>query len=315
MKRLSKETLYEMIRTQMAEMEVGAADTGKEIIELSSLIKAMMKAGLDLDVANSLYDELVSQLVNVHGIDRSIVAERSLSRAAPARQGRMSSKGKVVDLSAVKIDDGDVAEVKQALDSLLRTHGLTVSFDGAPAAQPPEPEKETEVIFGINSKDNPESLLNILNRKTDLTPDQISSLLKAVIATSSEIVLENNLVGARSEMDRVVTGDRTAALMNFIKDMNLGSDSLSKLMGAMNLWGRMNTVRYEKPATAAPAAPAAQKPATPADKPAKKQGAAVDYDGTPVARPSARPEDVTLNVPTAAAKKTRKKAKRSRKKG
>lgn len=317
--RLDKKTLYEMIRTQMAEVEVGAADTGKEVIELESVIKKLMGAGLEAEVAEKLYDELVGQLVNVHGIDRSIIAEIALSKAAPARQGRMSTKGKVVDLSAVKIDDGDVADVKRVLDSLLRPHGLTVSFDGAPAAQPPaaaEPEKEAKVIFGINSKDNPESLLNILNRKTDLTPVQISSLLKAVIATSSEVVLENSLVGARSEMDRVITGDRTAALMKFIKDMDLDKDSLSKLMGAMNLWGRMNTVRYEKPVAAAPAA---QKPATPSDKPAKKQRPGIDYDGTPVAAAGqGTPDDLTVNVPgdaPARPSKSRKKNKKAQRTG
>ena len=111
---------------------------------------------------------------------------------------------------------------------------------------------EEELIWGLNSPNNPDSLKSLLLKHKPLNADQIEDLIRKIIklATSTGGVpqLEEQLSGDRGEKQRVFNLEATTALLHAIASFKLNKDVGEKLLRVLDLWGRKNTVRFEPPA-------------------------------------------------------------------
>ena len=132
-------------------------------------------------------------------------------------------------------------------------------------------EKESEgAIYGLTSKKNPESLLNILS-KAGFEAGVIRKVITKMkqLADDDNIMLEAvSLRGRGSEQDRVMNSESVGELISLVRSLGLGADQNRVMMKALNNWGNRNTVRFEKP-TFAPAAPEA--PQKTAAEPGKEE--------------------------------------------
>jgi len=119
--------------------------------------------------------------------------------------------------------------------------------------------EEGQTIFGLNSKDNKDSLINILNKLAGaLTPEQKIAIVNLVAnaASDEDIMLEAvTLQGSKSEQDRVFSSETTREILQGIAKLGLDQQKQKAVVKALNYWGRANTVKFEKPAAASPAAP------------------------------------------------------------
>jgi hypothetical protein len=117
-------------------------------------------------------------------------------------------------------------------------------------------QEEDRVVFGLNSDDNPDSLKMILADVVDEDiRDKIITLI-AVAAENESVVLEAvSLQGSKSEQDRVFSSKTTREILQGIAKLSLGHQKQKAVVKALNYWGRVNTVKFEKPAAASPAAP------------------------------------------------------------
>jgi hypothetical protein len=120
-------------------------------------------------------------------------------------------------------------------------------------------QEESQVVFGLNSKDNEDSLINILNKLAGgLTPDQTISIVNLIADAASDegVMLEAvALQGSKSEKDRVFSSETTRDILQGIVDLGLDTQKQKAVVKALNYWGRVNTVKFEKPAAASSVAP------------------------------------------------------------
>jgi len=138
-----------------------------------------------------------------------------------------------------------------------------------------------KVIYGLTSKDNPESLLNILSKagfEADIVRKVVAKM--AQLADDDNIVLEAvSLRGRGSEQDRVMNSESVGELISLVRSLGLDANQNRAMMKALNNWGNRNTVRFEKP-TFAPTATAPEAPTAPTTPPQPEKDvldAAEDY--------------------------------------
>jgi len=119
--------------------------------------------------------------------------------------------------------------------------------------------EEQQVVFGLNSKDNKDSLINILNKLAGfLNPEQKIAIINLIAdaASDEDIMLEAaTLQGAKSEKDRVFSPETVKEILQGIVKLNLDTQKTKAVIKALNYWGRVNTINFEKPAAAAQDAP------------------------------------------------------------
>ena len=112
--------------------------------------------------------------------------------------------------------------------------------------------EEGQVVFGLNSKDNIDSLINILNKLAGfLKPEQKIAIINLVAnaASDEDIMLEAvSLQGSKSEQDRVFSSETTREILQGIVELGLELEQQKAVVKALNYWGRVNTVKFEKPA-------------------------------------------------------------------
>ena len=118
--------------------------------------------------------------------------------------------------------------------------------------------EEQQVVFGLNSKDNGDSLINVLNKLAGfLNPEQKIAIINLIAdaASDEDIMLEAaTLQGAKSEKDRVFSAETVKEILQGIANLDLDTQKTKAVIKALNYWGRVNTINFEKPA--APATPA-----------------------------------------------------------
>ena len=118
--------------------------------------------------------------------------------------------------------------------------------------------EEQQVVFGLNSKDNSDSLINVLNKLAGfLNPEQKLEIINLIAdaASDEDIVLEAaTLQGAKSEKDRVFSAETVKEILQGIANLDLDTQKTKAVIKALNYWGRVNTINFDKPA--APATPA-----------------------------------------------------------
>ncbi len=124
--------------------------------------------------------------------------------------------------------------------------------------------EEQQVVFGLNSKDNSDSLINVLNKLAGfLNPEQKLAIINLIAdaASDEDIMLEAaTLQGAKSEKDRVFSAETVKEILQGIANLDLDTQKTKAVIKALNYWGRVNTINFDKPAA----------PATPAEVPDKE---------------------------------------------
>lgn len=145
-------------------------------------------------------------------------------------------------------------------------------------------QEESQVVFGLNSKDNSDSLINILNKLAGfLNPQQKIAIINLIAdaASDEDIMLEAaTLQGAKSEKDRVFSAETVKEILQGIAKLELDAQKTKAVIKALNYWGRVNTVNFEKPASAA----------TPVEVPDEEAN-------TPAAEPDPAAEPETVDEP------------------
>ena len=137
--------------------------------------------------------------------------------------------------------------------------------------------EEEQVIYGLNSKDNPDSLQNLLS---GVVSDEVIIKIINLIASAADdegVMLEAiTLQGSTSERDRVFSADTTKEILQGLSGLGLAGDELGSVIKVLNQWGKLNTVKFEKPVVAT--AP----PETPEEapiEPSADEDGVEDYDG------------------------------------
>ena len=145
-------------------------------------------------------------------------------------------------------------------------------------------EEEAQVVYGLTSDDNPDSLKRLLS---GVIGDEVATQIINLIASAADdegVMLEAvSLQGSKSEQDRVFSGETTREILQGLVSMNLGDANLKNIVKVLNKWGKLNTVKFEKPATAS-----APTTAT----------AAPDPEPSPDSEPDNYEEEPTEEIPT-----------------
>jgi hypothetical protein len=158
--------------------------------------------------------------------------------------------------------------------------------------------EEEQVIYGLNSEDNPDSLQNLLSGVVG--DDLIRQIINLIASAADDegVMLEAvTLQGSKSERDRVFSADTTKEILQGLSGLGLAGGELKKIIKVLNQWGRLNTVKFEKPQAAA-VAPVEEPEEAPAEAPA--EDGVEDYDGDeetekiPVALDPEEQKDKTL---------------------
>ena len=138
--------------------------------------------------------------------------------------------------------------------------------------------EEEQTIFGLNSDDNLDSLKSILADVVDKdTRDEIIALIAAAAEDESVVLEDVTLQGSKSEQDRVFSGTTTRQILQGIVGLGLDTQKQKAVVKALNYWGRVNTVKFEKPAAASSAAPDGQPaPPSPAATPEPDEPSTTD---------------------------------------
>ena len=131
----------------------------------------------------------------------------------------------------------------------------TVKCRGADEDEVGADEEEEKLIWGLTStgkEGNPDSLASLFKKYKILSNEQAKDLIQKIIDLShekrSDINLEEQIKGDRAEKRRVFNAKDTAELLQTIASFKLKKDVGKKLLRVLNLWGRLNTVRFESPA-------------------------------------------------------------------
>jgi hypothetical protein len=113
-------------------------------------------------------------------------------------------------------------------------------------------KEEEKLIWGLTSTNNPDSLVSLFKKYGIMSGGQAKTLIKKIHELSKDsepvINLEEQIEGDRAEKTRVFKAKDTAELLQTIASFKLKKDVAKKLLRVLNLWGRMNTVRFESPA-------------------------------------------------------------------
>ena len=117
-------------------------------------------------------------------------------------------------------------------------------------------EEEAQVVYGLTSDDNPDSLKRLLS---GVIGDEVATQIINLIASAADdegVMLEAvSLQGSKSEQDRVFSGETTREILQGLVSMNLGDANLKNIVKVLNKWGKLNTVKFEKPVAATPVTP------------------------------------------------------------
>jgi hypothetical protein len=155
-----------------------------------------------------------------------------------------------------------------------------------------EPEEESQVVYGLNSTDNPDSLQNLL---AGVVEDDVAVQIINLIASAADdegVMLEAvSLQGSKSEQDRVFSGETTREILQGLASLNLGAANLKNVVKVLNKWGKLNTVKFEKPAAASAPAPA-EPPPTASDREPSPEAPTLYPDSEPFE------EEPTEEIPT-----------------
>lgn len=117
-------------------------------------------------------------------------------------------------------------------------------------------EDEGQLIYGLNSTDNPDSLQNLLSGVLD--DEKIRQIINLIsIAADDEgIMLEAvTLQGSKSEKDRIFSRQTTREILQGLSAIGLNGTELKSVIKVLNKWGRLNTVKFEKPVIPTPVTP------------------------------------------------------------
>ena len=161
------------------------------------------------------------------------------------------------------------------------------------------PEEETQVVYGLNSTDNPDSLQNLLS---GVVEDDVAVQIINLIASAADdegVMLEAvSLQGSKSEQDRVFSGDTTREILQGLASLNLDAANLKNVVKVLNKWGKLNTVKFEKPVAATPVTPVEEPDEAPAPAPEREPDPEV-----PTLYPDSEPfeEEPTEEIPTSRA--------------
>lgn len=162
---------------------------------------------------------------------------------------------------------------------------------------------EEQTVFGINSKDNTESLYSFLDKNKDaigLTPEQVEQLVALMLAQTKEddVVLE--AIGGPQRDARTFSSDTTTKLNALINKFQLKPANQKKLEKVLNRWAKLNTVTFEPGEAATPAMvtyePDEDEEApTPAAEP-KQTSRGIDYEpyGATGATPEKRADNLVV---------------------
>jgi len=134
--------------------------------------------------------------------------------------------------------------------------------DDEPEDDAEESEEESQVVYGLNSTDNPDSLKRLLS---GVIEDDVAAQIINLIASAADdegVMLEAvSLQGSKSEQDRVFSGETTKEILQGLAGLGLNAATLKKVIKVLNQWGKLNTVKFEKPtSTSAPTATPALAP-------------------------------------------------------
>jgi len=139
--------------------------------------------------------------------------------------------------------------------------------------------EEEQIIYGLNSEDNPDSLQNLLSGVVD--DEKIKQIINLIASAADDegVMLEAvTLQGSKSERDRVFSADTTREILQGLSGLGLAGGELKKVIKVLNQWGKLNTVKFESPATTTTPVPAETPEETPDEPPADEDGIE-DYDG------------------------------------
>jgi len=139
--------------------------------------------------------------------------------------------------------------------------------------------EEEQIVYGLNSEDNPDSLQNLLSGVVD--DEKIKQIINLIASAADDegVMLEAvTLQGSKSERDRVFSADTTREILQGLSGLGLAGGELKKVIKVLNQWGKLNTVKFESPATTTTPVPAETPEETPDEPPADEDGVE-DYDG------------------------------------
>ena len=139
--------------------------------------------------------------------------------------------------------------------------------------------EEEQIIYGLNSEDNPDSLQNLLSGVVD--DEKIKQIINLIASAADDegVMLEAvTLQGSKSERDRVFSADTTREILQGLSGLGLAGGELKKVIKVLNQWGKLNTVKFESPAITTTPVPAETPEETPDEPPADEDGIE-DYDG------------------------------------
>ena len=162
-------------------------------------------------------------------------------------------------------------------------------------------EEEAQVVYGLTSNDNPDSLKRLLS---GVIGDEVATQIINLIARAADdegVMLEAvSLQGSKSEQDRVFSGDTTREILQGLVSLNLGAANLKNVVKVLNQWGKLNTVKFEKPAAASAPAASPAPTAAPDESPESETP-----PETPTLAPDSEPDDFeeepTEEIPRTAA--------------
>ena len=197
-------------------------------------------------------------------------------------------------------------------------------------------DKNSQTVFGINSKDNPESLLSFLEKNQKaigLTPEKVNQLVALMLAQTKEddVVLE--AIGGPQRDARTFSSDTTTKLNALINTFQLSAANKKKLEKVLNRWAKLNTVSFEQGAPATPVVPeyepdedkqaSTEKPkgtdyepygatdATPEKRPPtdEEEASTGEAESVPSTAPEEKPAEKTVSTDTARPKRGKNKRK------
>ena len=148
-------------------------------------------------------------------------------------------------------------------------------------------EEEPQAVYGLNSTDNPDSLQNLLSGVVD--DEQIKKIINLIASAADDegVMLEAvSLQGSKSEQDRVFSGETTKEILQGLASLNLGDANLKNVVKVLNKWGKLNTVKFERPVAATPVTPVEEPDEAPAPTPERAPDAEV-----PTLAPDSEPDD------------------------
>ena len=139
--------------------------------------------------------------------------------------------------------------------------------------------EEEQIVYGLISEDNPDSLQNLLSGVVD--DEKIKQIINLIASAADDegVMLEAvTLQGSKSERDRVFSADTTREILQGLSGLGLAGGELKKVIKVLNQWGKLNTVKFESPAITTTPVPAETPEETPDEPPADENGIE-DYDG------------------------------------